>query len=130
MGGIFSKDSNFEIKSDGSHCYYLCKKMIHQNDAEFHCEYTNRKDRVFSLQDLEHSCIPPAGDIRNYGNITSKEDSETDLNDVTKQQSIFAGKYNLSMSSVTSKEFYTLIDSAIKIGQQNPESNPSSLSRI
>ena len=46
--------------------------MIRQEDAEVHCEYTNRKDRVFSLQDLEHSCIPPAGDIRNYGNITSK----------------------------------------------------------
>ena len=99
------KDSNFEIKSDRSHCYYLCKKMIRQYDAKFHCEYTNKKDGVFSLQDLEHSCIPPVGDIRNYRNITSKKDSETDLNDATKQQIIFAGKYNLSMSSVSSKVF-------------------------
>ena len=26
LGGIVIKDSNFEIKSDGSHCYYLFKK--------------------------------------------------------------------------------------------------------
>ena len=44
-----------------------------------------------------------------------------------KQQIIFAGKYNLSMSSVNSKELYTLIDSAVKLGPQNPESNPNSL---
>ena len=61
LGGIVIKDPNFEIKSDGSHCYYLCTKMIHLDNAEVHCEYTNRKDRFSSIQDLEHLCIQPAG---------------------------------------------------------------------
>ena len=63
LGGIVIKDPNFEIKSDGSHCYYLCTKMIHLDNAEVHYKYTNRKDRVSSIQDLEHLCIPPAGGI-------------------------------------------------------------------
>lgn len=44
--------------------------MIHLDNAKVHSEYTNRKDCFSSIQDLEHSFIPPAGDIREYRNIT------------------------------------------------------------
>lgn len=101
--------------------------MIRQDYTENHFEYINGKDKVFSLQDLEHSCIQPAGDIRNFDSIAAKDNSEVDFNDITIHQIIFTVKYNLSMTSATSKEFYTLIISAIKLGQHNPECNPNSL---
>ncbi len=100
LGGIVIKHPDFEIKSDGNHCYYLCKKMIHKENKDFHCEFAIRKDRVQNIDDLQHSCIPPAGDIRQF--TTNIIEKRLDTHELTQLQICFAGKYNLALSSVTS----------------------------
>ena len=51
-------DPNFEIMSDGQHCYYLCKKIVQTKDKTGQrCEAIFRKDQVKCSNDLQHSCF-------------------------------------------------------------------------
>lgn len=118
---------DFEIMTDGKHCYYLCKKYVKLVDkTEKRCEHIIRKDYVSKLEDLYHSCFTDDGDITKYAKLVRPSESIVH-NDLQKAHLFFAGKVNLSLENSVSDSLYWLIYEAIKIGQSHPNQNPSSL---
>ena len=118
---------DFEIMTDGKHCYYLCKKYVKLVDkTEKRCEHIIRKDYVSKLEDLYHSCFTDDGDITKYAKLVRPSESIVH-NDLQKAHLFFAGKVNLSLENSVSDSIYWIIYEAIKIGQSYPNQNPSSL---
>lgn len=116
----------FKILSDGTHTYYLCTTKFNQKDGDFvYCEFTQRKDRVSSEDDLKHTCWPPSNNILKYGEIFHNNGPED--NQILKHHITFVGKSNISMASAVSPELFALIHSAISVGQQNTTITPANL---
>lgn len=116
----------FKILSDGTHTYYLCTTKFNQKEGDFvYCEFTQRKDRVFSENDLQHTCWPPSKNIIQYGKIINNDEPED--NQILTHHITFVGKSNMSMTAAVSPEFYALIHSAISVGQQNTAIKPANL---
>ena len=65
LDGKTIRHHDYDIMSDGCHCYYLCRKKIHTTER---CEFILRRDYVKTTCDLNHTCfLLSDGDITQFG---------------------------------------------------------------